>query len=171
MPALDAAALAADGVTLVSSREPAVLLGGHVLISGEVARTSAFERGFPPQYAEIEGRWQPDPAVADDQALIVHVRGRGLVVVTGCGHAGIVNILRHAQSLTGVSVLHAVIGGFHLGGQLFEPIIAPTVEELGRLAPQFVVPSHCTGWKGQQAIAAALPAAYIHNSVGTTYML
>jgi metal-dependent hydrolase (beta-lactamase superfamily II) len=64
--------------------------------------------------------------VIDDQALVINVRGRGLVIVTGCGHAGVVNIIRQAMRLTGVSGLLAVIGGFHLSGPAFEPI-EPTV--------------------------------------------
>ena len=61
-----------------------------MLITGEVARTTGYEPGFPPQQAWLGGRWQPDPLVLDDQALIVNVRDRGLVVITGCGHAGVV---------------------------------------------------------------------------------
>lgn len=65
--------------------------------------------------------------VLDDQALVVHVRDRGLVVLTGRGHAGVVNIVRQAVRLTGVHRLHALIGGLHLSGPAFEPIIPPTV--------------------------------------------
>ena len=101
----------------------------------------------------------------------MHVAGRGLVVLTGCGHAGIVNICRYAQRLTGVPHLHAVIGGFHLTGPAFEPIISDTVAALDGLAPDVVVPAHCTGWKATPAIARALPAAFIQNSVGTTFDL
>jgi 7,8-dihydropterin-6-yl-methyl-4-(beta-D-ribofuranosyl)aminobenzene 5'-phosphate synthase len=74
------------------------------LITGEVDRTTEFERGMPP----------------------AHVRGRGLVVLTGCGHAGVVNILRHATRLTGVHRLHALIGGLHLSGPAFEPATGST---------------------------------------------
>ena len=70
-----------------------------MLITGEVARTTGYEPGFPPQQAWAAGGWQPDPLVLDDQALIVNVSGRGLVVITGCGHAGVVNIARYAQRL------------------------------------------------------------------------
>ena len=93
------------------------------------------------------------------------------MVLTGCGHAGIINICRYAQRLTGVTKLHAVIGGFHLSGALFEPIIADTVAALGQLAPDVIVPAHCTGWKATHAIAGRLPDAFIQNSVGTTFRL
>jgi 7,8-dihydropterin-6-yl-methyl-4-(beta-D-ribofuranosyl)aminobenzene 5'-phosphate synthase len=97
----------------------------------------------------------------------VHLAGRGLVVVTGCGHAGVVNILRYARALTGVERVHAVLGGFHLTGRLFEPVIGPTVDALGQLAPDFVVPAHCTGWRGMHELANRLPTAFVPNSVGT----
>jgi 7,8-dihydropterin-6-yl-methyl-4-(beta-D-ribofuranosyl)aminobenzene 5'-phosphate synthase len=171
LPPVEREALAAQGVRFVVSREPSLLLFGHVLLTGEVARTTDFERGLPTQLAEVDGQWQPDPATHDDQALIIQVRDKGLVVVTGCGHAGIVNTIRYAQALTGVEVLYAAIGGFHLSGGIFEKIIPQTVEELEGMAPQIVVPTHCTGWKASHAIAATLPWAFIPNSVGTKYVL
>ncbi len=104
-----------------------------MLITGEVARTTGYEPGFPPQQAWLDGRWQPDPLVLDDQALIVNVRDRGLVVITGCGHAGVVNIARYAQRLTGGQPLYALLGGFHLGGPLFEPLIPRVLDDLAAL--------------------------------------
>ena len=114
-------------------------------------------------------RWEPDPLILDDQALVVNVRGLGLVVVTGCGHAGAVNIARYAVRLTGVSRLYGMLGGFHLGGPAFEPIIEPTVSALEAMAPSLVVPAHCTGWKAQHRLAAALPDSFVPNAVGTSY--
>jgi 7,8-dihydropterin-6-yl-methyl-4-(beta-D-ribofuranosyl)aminobenzene 5'-phosphate synthase len=80
-----------------------------------------------------------------------------------------VNIVRHARRLTGVDRLHALVGGLHLGGPAFEPIIDPTVAALTELAPDLVVPGHCTGWRAQHALAAALPDAWVQGSSGTTY--
>jgi 7,8-dihydropterin-6-yl-methyl-4-(beta-D-ribofuranosyl)aminobenzene 5'-phosphate synthase len=100
---------------------------------------------------------------------VVHVRGRGLVIVTGCGHARVVNIIRHAMRLTVVGRLLAVVGGLHLSGPAFEPVIG--VAALTELAPELIVPSHCTGWRAQHALAAALPAAWVQASVGTSYTL
>jgi len=92
-------------------------------------------------------------------------------VLTGCGHAGIVNIVRHAKALTGVETVYAVLGGFHLSGGLFEPIIPQTVTALAEEGPQVVVPAHCTGWKAQHALAAGLPDAFVPNSVGSRFEL
>jgi 7,8-dihydropterin-6-yl-methyl-4-(beta-D-ribofuranosyl)aminobenzene 5'-phosphate synthase len=98
---------------------------------------------------------------------VARVRDRGLVVLTGCGHSGIVNILRYVRKLTGESRIHAVVGGFHLSGPLFEKIVAPTCDALAGFSPDYLVPAHCTGWRAAQAIAARLPEAFIQNSVGT----
>lgn len=172
LPTLSRSALAAEGYEVIERRVPSLLLDKTVLLTGEVDRTTEFERGMPPAHEAWTGTdWAHDPTVIDDQALVVHVRGRGLVVLTGCGHAGAVNIVRHAQRLTGVQTLHALLGGFHLGGPWFEPVIGPTVEALQSLAPSLVVPGHCTGWKAQHALAAALPGAWVPSSVGTTYTL
>jgi len=96
---------------------------------------------------------------------------QGLVVLTGCGHGGAVNIARHAQRLTGVDRLYALLGGLHLGGPAFEPIIAPTIEAMRTLAPNLLVPGHCTGWRAQHAFAAALPDAWVQGSSGSSYRL
>jgi 7,8-dihydropterin-6-yl-methyl-4-(beta-D-ribofuranosyl)aminobenzene 5'-phosphate synthase len=172
LPTLSKRALAAEGFEVVERRVPSLLLDGAVLITGEVDRSTEFEHGMPPSHqALVQGGWQHDPLVLDDQALVVHVRERGLMVLTGCGHAGAVNIVRHAQRVTGVSRLHALIGGLHLSGAAFEPIIGPTVAALTTAAPDLIVPGHCTGWRAQHALAAALPDAWVQGSSGTTYRM
>jgi 7,8-dihydropterin-6-yl-methyl-4-(beta-D-ribofuranosyl)aminobenzene 5'-phosphate synthase len=99
------------------------------------------------------------------------VRGRGLVVLTGCGHAGAINIVRHAMRLTGVDRLHALLGGLHLSGPAFEPLVVPTVQALTDLRPHLLATSHCTGWRAQHALAAALPEAFVPGSSGTSFTL
>jgi 7,8-dihydropterin-6-yl-methyl-4-(beta-D-ribofuranosyl)aminobenzene 5'-phosphate synthase len=172
LPTLSRRALEGEGLAVLERREPSLLADGCVLITGEVDRTTEFEHGMPaPHQAWTGSAWQPDPLVLDDQALVVNLRGRGLVVLTGCGHAGAINIVRHAQRLTGVPKLHALLGGLHLGGPAFEPIIGPTVSALTGLAPALVVPGHCTGWRAQHALAAALPEAWTAGSSGSSYRL
>lgn len=172
LPTLSKRALGGEGFDVIERRVPSLLLDGSVLITGEVDRTTDFEHGMPPAHQAWDGSdWAHDPTVIDDQALVVNVRGRGLVVLTGCGHSGAVNIVRHAQRLTGVPELCALVGGLHLGGPAFEPVIPPTVAALTELAPSLVVPGHCTGWRAQHALAAALPDAWVQGSSGTTYRL
>ena len=171
LPTLSRHSLEAEGFAVIERRQPSLLLDDSVLITGEVDRTTEFEHGLPYHEARRGELWEPDPLIMDDQALVVHVRGQGLVVLTGCGHAGAVNIVRHALRLTGVDRLHAVLGGFHLTGNAFEPIITPTVDALTSIAPDLVVPAHCTGWKATHRLAAALPDAFVPNAVGTKYTL
>ena len=106
----------------------------------------------------------------DDQCAIMNLKGKGFVIITGCGHAGIINTLRNAQMLTGIERVHAAIGGFHLTGGLFEPFIGPTVSALQEIGPRYVVPGHCTGWSATHQIARALPEAFLPNSVGTEFI-
>lgn len=163
--------LEAEDVEVIEERGPTLLIGGRVLITGQIPRTTPFETGFPPSYAEIDGRWQPDPWIHDDQAIVINVRDKGLVVLTGCGHAGLINTLTHARTATGVDRIYAVIGGFHLTGSLFEPIIAPTVEALKAFSPDVIVPQHCTGFRATFEIARQFPEAFIPTSVGTRFLL
>ena len=171
LPTTSRGALEGIGFQIVERPEPSFLFAESVLVTGEVARSTDFERGFPIHQALRDHSWEPDPLILDDQALVVHVAGRGLVVLTGCGHAGIVNIVRYARALTGVERVHAVIGGFHLTGGLFEPIIPDTVAALGELAPDVIVPAHCTGWPAMHALATRLPEAFVPNSIGTRFEL
>lgn len=171
IPTTSRRALEGAGFDIVENRQPSFLFDRSVLITGEVDRTTTFEQGFMFHEARHNGSWEPDPLILDDQALIANVAGKGLLVLTGCGHAGVINICRYAQRLTGIDEIHAVIGGFHLNGPLFEPIIGDTLDAFENLAPDVLVPAHCTGWKATHAIANRLPDAFIQNSVGTTFEL
>jgi 7,8-dihydropterin-6-yl-methyl-4-(beta-D-ribofuranosyl)aminobenzene 5'-phosphate synthase len=172
LPSLSRRALTAEGFDVIERRRPSLLVDGSVLITGEIDRTTDFEHGMPPTHQAWNGSaWEPDPLIIDDQALVVRLRDRGLVVLTGCGHAGAVNIVRHAQRLTGVRGLHALFGGLHLSGTAFQPVIAPTVAALRAAQPRLLVAGHCTGWRAQHALAAALPDAWIPSSTGSSYHL
>ncbi|WP_433455666.1 MBL fold metallo-hydrolase [Streptomyces sp. CA-142005] len=171
-PTVSKKALRQGGFDVVERRVPSLLLDESVLITGEVDRTTEFERGMPPSHEAWTGeRWAHDAKIIDDQALVVNLRGHGLVVLTGCGHAGAVNFVRHALRLTQVERLHALVGGLHLSGPAFEPIIPPTITALAQFAPSLVVPGRCTGWRAQHALAAALPSAWVPSSSGTSLHL
>jgi 7,8-dihydropterin-6-yl-methyl-4-(beta-D-ribofuranosyl)aminobenzene 5'-phosphate synthase len=169
LPTPSRAAIESVGFTVVEDRQPSFLLDGMLLVTGEVDRTTPFETGMPAGHqAWLDGEWRHDPTVHEDQAVVLHVRDKGLVVLTGCGHAGIVNIVRHAQRLTGVTPLYAALGGFHLRDG---DIIPRTVAALAAETPAVVVPAHCTSWKAQHALAAGLPTAFRPNAVGSSFQL
>jgi 7,8-dihydropterin-6-yl-methyl-4-(beta-D-ribofuranosyl)aminobenzene 5'-phosphate synthase len=143
-----------------------------LLITGQIPRITTFEKGFPIQYKEDPTNNKnliPDPMVYDDQAIIANIKQKGLVIITGCGHAGIINTIRYATSLTGINKIHAVIGGFHLTGGMYEDIIGQTIDELQNADLQYLVPCHCTGWKATNKIIETIPEKFIQTSVSTTF--
>ncbi|MGH7862162.1 MAG: MBL fold metallo-hydrolase [Candidatus Dormibacteraceae bacterium] len=157
-----------EGVQLLEERGPTMLLDGRIMVSGAVERVTDFEPGLPGQYRRSGKSWEPDFMVWDDQGLIVNVRGRGLVVMSACSHAGVINVLLNARRLSGIDQLHAFVGGCHLSGAVMAPLVARSVRELIKLELDHLVPGHCTGWRALNMLASALPAAYIPSSVGTT---
>lgn len=171
LPAPDRSLLTNAGYEIIEKHSPSLWIEDRVLITGEIPRTNNFEKGFPNHYSEIEeGKMEADPLIKDDQAIILKVKDKGLVVITGCGHAGIINTLNYAKELTGEDRIFSVLGGMHLSGGLFEPIIPITLKDLEKLKPKFVVPCHCSGLKAVTEIARKMPSAFIQNSVGTNYV-
>ena len=168
-PVLDKAALKETGAVLREARDASMLASGLVLVSGEVERVTDFEKGFPWSEAKIDGQWVVDP-FRDDQGVAVKLKGKGLVVIGGCSHAGIINTVKHARKVTRTDKVHAVLGGFHLTGPIFEPIIEPTINEMKKIGPDFVIPMHCTGWKAINQFAQEMPEQFILNGVGATYV-
>ena len=154
---------------MVESKKPSSIANDLIYTTGEVGRTTPFEQGFPWAEAKINEKWVLDPFM-DDQGLIIKLKDKGLVVISGCAHAGIVNTVRHAQKITGTDKVYAVLGGFHLTGKLFDPIIQPTIEEMKKIDPDFVVPMHCTGWSAVNRFSEEMPEKFLLNTVGTTYI-
>ena len=156
-----------ENIELVIERGPSFIIDRRVLVSGQVERTTGFEPGLPGQHAEIDGQWEPDPWVYDDQSLAINLKDKGLVVITGCGHAGIINIIRHIQQQTGQEKVHGVLGGIHLNGRAFEPVIQPVIDALVEINPEVIVPEHCSGWSAtspnRPSNARRLRAEYCGN--------
>jgi 7,8-dihydropterin-6-yl-methyl-4-(beta-D-ribofuranosyl)aminobenzene 5'-phosphate synthase len=156
----------AAGAVPIESEEPYTLLDEAALFLGHIQRTTSFEQGSPHLLCEIDGKEQPDP-FDDDTAMVFNVRGKGLVVLSGCAHSGIVNTVSYARKVTGVEAVMAIMGGFHLGGADMESVVKPTVEALKSFNPQYIIPTHCTGRKAIQLIEKEMPGAYIMNMSGT----
>jgi 7,8-dihydropterin-6-yl-methyl-4-(beta-D-ribofuranosyl)aminobenzene 5'-phosphate synthase len=145
------------GAKPVVTTEPAACLDDLFFVSGEIPRITAYETGLDMNVhrrAE-DAPWEPEPLIIDERFLAVHVRDKGLVVFSGCSHAGIVNVLHHARSVFPGVPLHAVMGGFHLSGPS-EKIIPETVRDLERFSLQYVMAGHCTGWRAVNALQNAL---------------
>lgn len=167
MAPLDPGALGRGGAKIVREQGPSLQANGMILVTGEIPHRTEFEFGLPFQYAIVGGVEQPDPLTIDDQSLVIKVREKGLVVLSGCAHAGIINTINYACELGGSNKVHAVVGGFHLSGPLYESITEATVAAMKEISPDFIVPSHCTGWKAIHELARQMSEAFVQNSVGT----
>jgi len=145
---------------------PAQLAPG-VGLTGPIPRGTGYEDTGGPFFLDEGGR-EPDP-ITDDQALWVRT-ARGLAVVAGCGHAGLVNTLRHALALSGESRLHAVLGGFHLN-QASEVRLARTMADLQALSPDLIVPCHCTGEAAVERLGRTFGERVVRGRAGMTFPL
>jgi 7,8-dihydropterin-6-yl-methyl-4-(beta-D-ribofuranosyl)aminobenzene 5'-phosphate synthase len=181
---LDRRDLAAANVRVVIAENPAVI-EGHAFITGSVPKKS-FEKVFPVARVEIGVRdgagceasyfskeEQEGKIVADqlrgEHATCFNVKDRGLVVISSCGHAGIVNSIRQAQAVSGVEKVHAVVGGFHLSPTP-EPYVAQVVKTLKEINPDCVIPLHCSGPTFIHLMQSEMPDKLILSYTGSRYI-
>lgn len=170
--ALDRIALTAQNVTPVCCEAPHALAGPFT--TGRIERTS-FEvitggtkvRNEHFTDAERRGELALDEH-ADELGTCYIVKGRGLVVISSCGHTGIVNTVRTAMKVANVDRLHAVIGGFHLGMAPLD-YIAHTVDALEALKPDVVIPMHCTGANFIDAMRRRMPDRVVASNLGSRF--
>jgi 7,8-dihydropterin-6-yl-methyl-4-(beta-D-ribofuranosyl)aminobenzene 5'-phosphate synthase len=165
--------LAAKGAVPVVTTEEQVFLDDMFLVSGEIPRVTSYEKGFPGHKRRSEDgqTWEDDPLIMDERFLAVHVRGKGIVVLTACSHAGVINVLRHAQSRFPDIPLYAVAGGFHLAGGN-EKIIAESVRDMGEFGLKLIAPGHCTGWRAVNALVGAFGEnAVVPSAVGKIFAI
>lgn len=149
-------ALTTFGAEVTVTTEPQSLHDGMFYVSGEIPRVTAYERGFPGQVRlAADGKtWEPDELLMDERFLAVNVAGKGLVVLSSCSHAGIVNVLTHARESFPGTPVHAAMGGLHLSGPN-EEIIGQTVEGLRAFDLSTIAAGHCTGWRALMALGNA----------------
>jgi len=166
LSALEKEKVEASGFKITQVEEPLLLLDGDVLFLGEIPRKTSFEKGLPYAFYEEKGQKVWDPT-EDDTALVMNLGGKGLVVLSGCAHSGIINTVEYAREITGIKKVHVIMGGFHLTGPAFEPIIDETVQSLQQIQPGYVIPTHCTGRKAILAIEKAMPSQFLVNMSGT----
>jgi 7,8-dihydropterin-6-yl-methyl-4-(beta-D-ribofuranosyl)aminobenzene 5'-phosphate synthase len=135
----------------------------NVFVSGVVPRKTAFETGDPKFVIKQDGNWVPDPFL-DDYSLVLKTP-KGLVVILGCAHAGIINILNHARESAGEERVYAVLGGTHLG---FSPQdqLNTTIPLLKEANVQILATSHCTGMGPIARLAAEFQNGFAFGHVG-----
>jgi 7,8-dihydropterin-6-yl-methyl-4-(beta-D-ribofuranosyl)aminobenzene 5'-phosphate synthase len=186
---LDRAELEAWGIGVVLAEQPTVV-AGHAVTSGRIPRLTDYEMPpasarlevgaagsgcepslashFPPGTPQVEAA--PGELVRDffwgEHATAYQVKGRGLVVISSCGHAGIINSVRQIQATTGIEKVHAVVGGWHLAPAPDETVAAK-VEAFRQIDPDYLIPMHCTGINTITAIGRELSSKLVMPSTGT----
>jgi 7,8-dihydropterin-6-yl-methyl-4-(beta-D-ribofuranosyl)aminobenzene 5'-phosphate synthase len=154
------------GLKVVEVKNPVQIIAG-AYFTGNIERVTTYEKVPPTLLIKRGEKPEPDD-FRGEQALFFNVRGKGLVVLSGCAHAGIVNTVKHAQKITGTDKIHAVIGGFHLINAKPE-VIQNTVADIKAMKPDHVVPTHCTGFEAIVAFSREMPNEFIINTAGTQY--
>jgi 7,8-dihydropterin-6-yl-methyl-4-(beta-D-ribofuranosyl)aminobenzene 5'-phosphate synthase len=181
---LDRTTLDAHGIRVTIAPQGAVV-ADHAFTSGRIPRLTDFER--PPaaarlqvgvagsacsatHFGDVKVEAKPGELVTDtfqgEHATAYLVKDRGLVVITSCGHAGVVNSVRHVQKISGVDKVHAIVGGFHLAPAPDE-VVAKTVAAFRAIDPDYILPAHCTGLNTLIAVHRELPAKLVTPSTGT----
>jgi 7,8-dihydropterin-6-yl-methyl-4-(beta-D-ribofuranosyl)aminobenzene 5'-phosphate synthase len=149
------------------SEEGPQAMAPFLLTTGAVPRTNDFEEiiGQSDRRVEKDGSMEPEKFL-DDGALVMKVKGKGLVIVTGCAHSGIINTVEHAQRLGGNERIYAHIGGFHLT-QGSPDRVKKTIRALKEKEIRYLLPLHCTGFEAMASMWQAFPETYVIPSVGT----
>ena len=164
--------LAKAGAKVVNTEEPQSIADGAFYLSGEIPRRTPYETGLPGHVrraSDGEG-WEPDPLILDERFISVHVKYKGQVVFSACSHAGLINVLTHAQSVFPEVELYGVFGGLHLSGAT-EKIIPQTVADLRQFDLQLIAPGHCTGWRALSVMSNAFGEELVPLAVGKRYRL
>ena len=161
-------------ISYVTSPMP---IGPGVFLSGEIPFEVDFEppKAPPGQGGGLfhvkEGQFQEDPTL-DDLAVGVVVKDKGLVALTGCAHAGILNSIQQLQKASGCEQVHAVLGGFHLGFPgIPDGNVHKTIDAIKNMNPQLVAPMHCSGFQAMASFQREMPEQFCLSMVGTKITL
>jgi 7,8-dihydropterin-6-yl-methyl-4-(beta-D-ribofuranosyl)aminobenzene 5'-phosphate synthase len=152
---------------VIEIKSPTLIVPGAYL-TGNIERVTEYERGSPMLLIKRGEKMERD-FFPGEQSVVFNVKGKGLVVVSSCAHAGIVNTVKHARKMAGIEKVHAVIGGFHLSGAKPE-VIQRTISDIKAIAPEYIVPMHCTGFEAIAAFQREMPGQLIINTAGTRYI-
>ena len=113
-----------------------------------------------------DANWQCAPDVIDERCLIFQIKNKGSCIITGCGHTGIINATKHAINSLNSDQVYCIMGGFHLAGSEFADRIKPTVDDLQKINPKYIVSGHCTGRKTQAELSTIFGQRHIPYGVG-----
>lgn len=157
------------GGDIIESADPLTIFDDMALISGEVPSITRYELGQPDEHRLENNQWHASPTVIEERCLILNIKNKGLCVITGCGHTGVVNALLHGRNLVNQQKIHFVMGGFHLAGPKFDDRIQPTIADLKLINPDFIITGHCTGRKTQAMLTAEFSNRHVPYGVGSYF--
>lgn len=132
------------GNSIIESKNPYISDNQLYAVTGQIPRITDFEILEYESYLTRDGIKEFDN-ILDDQAIVINIKDKGLLIISGCAHAGIINTIKYCQKITGIEKIHGVIGGFHLPANINSEITNKTIDSLKQLEPNIVVPMHCTG--------------------------
>lgn len=135
-----------------------------IYVTGEVPRKTPLEKGDPDLYAEVDGKLVPDP-FEDDLSLVLDTK-KGMVIVLGCAHSGVINIIEHIIGKKGNNRIRGIIGGTHLKGASSEQI-EWTIKELEKYSIEMLGVSHCTGMDASLILSQKFKEKFLPCNVGT----
>jgi 7,8-dihydropterin-6-yl-methyl-4-(beta-D-ribofuranosyl)aminobenzene 5'-phosphate synthase len=140
-------------------------LGFGIHVSGEIEKKTGFEPGMPNAFVEIDGELVHDK-IPDDQSIFIELEGKGIVALTGCCHAGVVNTLTYAQKMLPEQPVYALIGGLHLNSAE-DKQMKKTIEFLSQSHVKYISALHCTGYYAQRILMEKFRDRWLPNTVGT----
>ncbi len=156
----------AFGLKVVETKTAIEIIPG-AYFTGNIERVTSFEK-VPANFQIKRGETLEHDTFPGEQAVFFNVKGKGLVVLSGCAHCGIINTVKQAQKSSGTDKVHAVMGGFHLINTKPE-IIQSTIAEIKAMKPDYIVPTHCTGFEAITAFSKEMPNEFVLNTAGTKY--
>jgi 7,8-dihydropterin-6-yl-methyl-4-(beta-D-ribofuranosyl)aminobenzene 5'-phosphate synthase len=154
------------GLKVVEVKTPIEIVPG-AYFTGNIERVTAYEKA-PTNLKIKRGEKIENDTFPGEQGLFFNIKGKGLVVLSGCAHAGIVNTVKQAQKVAGIDKIHTVMGGFHLINAKPE-VIQNTVADIKAMKPDYILPTHCTGFEAVVAFSREMPKEFVLNTAGTKY--
>jgi 7,8-dihydropterin-6-yl-methyl-4-(beta-D-ribofuranosyl)aminobenzene 5'-phosphate synthase len=155
-------------VKIVETKTPTTVVPGAFL-TGRVEQITEYEK-ISPSFVAKRGDQYVQEEFLGEQAIFLNIKGKGLVILSGCAHRGIVNTVKHVQKVSGIDKVHAIIGGFHLTNAKPE-LIQKTITDIKKINPDYIVPAHCTGFEAISEFAREMPSQFILNTAGTRYTI
>ncbi|KAI7817042.1 beta-lactamase-like protein [Gamsiella multidivaricata] len=167
------------GAKVSQSSQAHTVCDGFFGVSGVIPRMTAYETGLPnhARWSVETKLWKQEQEIMDERYLVARVKSKGIVVLTGCSHAGVINVCQDVKRAfqhgkgAGNNDLHFVVGGFHLAGLSMETRIKETVSDMLDLNPSFMAPGHCSGWRAKAALEQAMPGKVVSLGVGSDFLI